>query len=570
MIHFNLILEKFNGIGKSQFVLFFMVAYYNISKGLNAVATVFIAYSPQKRCNVPPLDDSALYPNLTESDILNYTIPYDAVTEKYDNCMRYSFNLSKCNVDLACVNQTYPAISCDHGYQYDRTIFTETVITEFDLVCDQNYLNALSTSLFYVGMLVGSIVFGNSADRFGRKPVMITSFVFVLGCMLGVSLSTSVEMYMLFRTSTAIFLSGSNVGSFVYAMEILPQKWIGIFGVIYQGICTIGYMVLSAIAYEWRDWREIMLASTAVSSPFMLFALIIPESPRWQFTNGIDKEAIKTTKNMAKWNGVVLTQEDWDRATKNADKNITIPKKYSSLDLFKTPGIRLVATKAMFVWFSTTALFYGLVLNTGALAGDVFVNNVLGGVAGMSSMILCMLLMNRIGRRKLICSLLIIGSSCLLLSVVINQYKKANSGLETLSLAFAFAGRFGITGATEVMYPFIAEVFPTVIRGNGVGIASSCSRIGGILAPFVISLQHYLTWLPDVVFAGLALMAGLVSLTLPETNGCGLMETIEEAEIFYKNRRFKDSSSDGMVADVETLDNEVRNDLIESADTSVL
>uniref|UniRef100_F6YH47 Major facilitator superfamily (MFS) profile domain-containing protein n=2 Tax=Ciona intestinalis TaxID=7719 RepID=F6YH47_CIOIN len=93
-------------------------------------------------------------------------------------------------------------------------------------------------------MLVGSIVFGNSADRFGRKPVMITSFVFVLGCMLGVSLSTSVEMYMLFRTSTAIFLSGSNVGSFVYAMEILPQKWIGIFGVIYQGICTIGYMVL--------------------------------------------------------------------------------------------------------------------------------------------------------------------------------------------------------------------------------------------------------------------------------------------------------------------------------------
>uniref|UniRef100_H2Y3T3 Uncharacterized protein n=1 Tax=Ciona intestinalis TaxID=7719 RepID=H2Y3T3_CIOIN len=71
MIHFNLILEKFDGIGKSQYVLFFMVAYYNISKGLNAVATVFIAYSPPKRCNVPPLDDSALYPNLTESDILN-------------------------------------------------------------------------------------------------------------------------------------------------------------------------------------------------------------------------------------------------------------------------------------------------------------------------------------------------------------------------------------------------------------------------------------------------------------------------------------------------------------------
>lgn len=39
------------------------------------------------RCNVPPLDNSSVYPGLTEEDILNYTTPWDG--EEYNGCQRY-------------------------------------------------------------------------------------------------------------------------------------------------------------------------------------------------------------------------------------------------------------------------------------------------------------------------------------------------------------------------------------------------------------------------------------------------------------------------------------------------
>ena len=40
------------------------------------------------RCQVFPLDNSTLYPNLTEKDVLNYTTPYDKDSHEYDSCKR--------------------------------------------------------------------------------------------------------------------------------------------------------------------------------------------------------------------------------------------------------------------------------------------------------------------------------------------------------------------------------------------------------------------------------------------------------------------------------------------------
>ena len=47
-----------------------------------------------------------------------------------------------------------------------RSEYANTLVTELDLVCDYAQWPHISTSLFYVGSLLGNIIFGNIADRF--------------------------------------------------------------------------------------------------------------------------------------------------------------------------------------------------------------------------------------------------------------------------------------------------------------------------------------------------------------------------------------------------------------------
>lgn len=50
-------------------------------------------------------------------------------------------------------------------YEYDHSVFQETIISEWDLVCDKTWLKNLTQTIFMLGILVGNMVFGHLADR---------------------------------------------------------------------------------------------------------------------------------------------------------------------------------------------------------------------------------------------------------------------------------------------------------------------------------------------------------------------------------------------------------------------
>jgi hypothetical protein len=87
---------------------------------------------------------------------------------------------------------------------------------------------------------------------------------------------------------------------------------------------------------------------------------------------------------------------------------------------------------------------------------------------------------------------------------------------------------------------YTAELFPTVIRNQAVGVCSLVARIGGMLALALDLLKEY--WLPAPVFimGCIATIAGLFALLFPETLGQKLPETMEESARIGKdsNRKF--------------------------------
>lgn len=57
-----------------------------------------------------------------------------------------------------------------------------------------------------------------------------------------------------------------------------------------------------------------------------------------------------------------------------------------------------------------------------------------------------------------------------------------------LSITLAMIGKFGASAAFGIIYVFSAELFPTVIRNNGIGLSSLIGHIGGVIAPYIANL----------------------------------------------------------------------------------
>jgi len=117
---------------------------------------------------------------------------------------------------IASIYQKTP-VECSHGYVFDQSMFTETVISEYNLVCDMSYVNVLGTSVYFIGNFFGSLAFGNFADKYGRKFTALTTFALSLACSFAMSYSTSVTMYIVMRGLSSMFAYGTAAGTYVYS-----------------------------------------------------------------------------------------------------------------------------------------------------------------------------------------------------------------------------------------------------------------------------------------------------------------------------------------------------------------
>lgn len=81
---------------------------------------------------------------------------------------RYKFDSLNCtfwnsNISFAAPNETE---QCD-SWNYDTSVFTSTVVGDFDLVCDNKYKRRLSQAIFMLGVVIATPVWGQVSDRYG-------------------------------------------------------------------------------------------------------------------------------------------------------------------------------------------------------------------------------------------------------------------------------------------------------------------------------------------------------------------------------------------------------------------
>ncbi|XP_037549885.1 solute carrier family 22 member 13b [Nematolebias whitei] len=91
----------------------------------------------------------------------------------------------------------------------------------------------------------------------------------------------------------------------------------------------------------------------------------------------------------------------------------------------------------------------------------------------------------------------------------------------------AVLGKFAATASFSTVYVYTAELYPTVLRQNGVGLNSMCARMAGILAPLIKLLVVYHHTIPMLIYGTVPIVAGGLCVLLPETLNAELQDHTE-------------------------------------------
>uniref|UniRef100_A0A3P8W0E8 Major facilitator superfamily (MFS) profile domain-containing protein n=1 Tax=Cynoglossus semilaevis TaxID=244447 RepID=A0A3P8W0E8_CYNSE len=468
--------------GRFQQVVFFLLCASIVANGFGAFTLVFLTDTPRHHCRVPDV-------NLTE-DWRNFTIPFE---------VRGVILPQVEDVSLTDLEQE----GCVDGWVYSTDIYQSTVVSEFDLVCGDEWKQPFTSTVYFVGSLMGSFLSGKLSDRFGRKPVLFVTMALQAVCTFLQSYSNS---WLLF--TILLFISGlGQVSNYVAGLVLGAEILTGHVRVLYSSLGTcfgfaVGYMMLPVFAYFIRDWRNLLLALAVVGAVYLPFWWLIPESPRWLLSHGRVEEAEAIVRKAAKWNKCQAPMEIF------ADYCTPLKEKYGVFDLLRTSNIRITTLILSFVAFTITTGYFALCYNTPQLHANPYLSCFISAVTELPAYISCWLALRFWPRRLSLIAALLVGA------VSLKENILYLSDLPHLSLSLEMLGKYGLTTASSMM-------------NTATGATGTISRLGS--CPFVF-LGIYFKFLPYIILGTVSLLAALSTFFMPESFQKPLPETIEQMQ----------------------------------------
>lgn len=406
------------------------------------------------------------------------------------------------------------------------------------------YQVAFITSVVFIGMGIGSPLWGKIFDNYGRKTGLNICMGWTLYYGLLSAFAPVYGWLLVLRGLVGFGIGGTPQAVTLYS-EFLPVKARGICIMLIAGFWAVGAVfevLLALLVMPTLGWRWLLGLSTLPMAIFLCFCTWLPESPRFDVLTGRREKAMLTLSRIAKDNGKSLPQGTLIAFKQNGRGRIT--------DLFSAQYWRTTLL-LWFIWFGNAFSYYGIVLLTtelfqagdscriaqGAkiepscsleckyLTADDYRDLLWTTLAEFPGLLVLIVAVDRIGRKQSMALCFFLFSLCIL-----PLY--ACIGRLAITILI-FIARASISGGYQVVFVYTPEVFPTETRALAMGTASAVARVGALITPFVAQVMLRTSMrLTLSVYCGCSLLAGVASLILPiETLGRGLQESSQEPEV---------------------------------------
>ncbi|XP_040912517.1 solute carrier family 22 member 5-like [Toxotes jaculatrix] len=545
--------------GPFQRKVFFLLCLATVPCGYNSLCVIFLLATPTHHCHIPA------HVNLSQ-EWIQASIPVQQVDGKPErsSCSRYELdhlqNLSAMGASLSLgQNQNLSILGespevllsslkqegCKDGWTYSTEDYQSTVVTEFNLVCNDQWKQPLTSLVYFLGGLCGCFISGQISDKFGRKPVLLGTIAMIGVYSGAVAFAPSWPIFIVLFFMLGLGQLTSYITVFILGSEIL----IGPARVVCSSLClpftfVTATVLLSGTAYVVPNWRHLSLIMTVPSLACVPLCWLLPESPRWLVSRGRLQEAELLLRSAALENRVepphviflpASARTSIECLDPHSEDNgpCTVASASQSLgfwDLLRTRNIRHITLMLWLIWFSMSVSYYGLAFNMSGLSRNLFLNYFLVSAVEIPAYVMSWLAARSLPRHLSFISFTLLGALALfLIPITVHSHP-------ALTMFLVLLGKFGILAGIGMLYVYTGELSPTVIRNTAMSSCAMFSRVGSCVSPYLLQLAKFYEFLPWIVVGSLALLSVLLCVFLPETFRQPLPDTIEQIALAQRFR----------------------------------
>jgi len=436
-------------------------------------------------------------------------------------------------------------------FGYDTAVIsgtTEIVKTQFGLSTGGE---GWYVGCALIGSIIGVLIAGMMSDFLGRKKTMLIAALLFSISAIGCAVCSGFSQLVVFRMIGGVGIGVVSIVSPIYISEVSPARVRGTMVSFYQLFITIGFLLAYLVNYlilkgavldssssdlgtrmfNNEYWRGMLGCETIPDILFLIVIFFIPESPRWLIVKGLDNKASHILEriygNPSDANeGMEATKESIKGEVKTEWKTLLEPGIFMAVLIGSA-----IAILGQFMGVNAV-LYYGPKIFADAGFEDPLFSTVLVGVVNMLTTVIALLIIDKVGRKKLvwwgvggmIVCLLMIGLYFLPSTSLPNWF------MLTFFLLYVFCTAISISA---VVFVLLSEMYPNRVRGLAMSIAGFALWVGtyliGQLTPWML---ENLT--PSGTFFLFAFMCfpylWIMWKHVPDTTG----KTLEEIESYWK------------------------------------